>query len=449
MIHNSFYLYIGDINMIQFLTIFLSTLAYFLPLLNFSPLKFSRKQKTILFLLILSNITLILFYLKNIGVLVLLTTVCLYLCYIDKHRLQSICAFLVTYLFCVLCDNIILLVWTSTGFQPAFIRNTPYFYILYLVIYNILLYFISLFLGYFVKKLIFKDDFFISKEGWLFVTINIFLSVLIFAFNVIIWERIGYTKTIVTFNCILFALYFLLSTLLTINTLKSYKIRSELKAKQTAYDNLQRYTDEIEALYSELRSFKHDYVNVLLSMKGYIESNDIEGLSNYFDTEILSLNHKINQGDYKLNQLINLQIIELKSVISAKMIYAHEHGIDVSIEIMDPITHIDMDIVDLSRIIGIFLDNAIEAVLETTQPRLFLTIIANPDSTTILIKNNFVDHQIPCYEMSKPHVSTKGENRGIGLYNASMIVSEYDNILLDTQIQEDIFSQRLEICYLS
>ena len=60
----------------------------------------------------------------------------------------------------------------------------------------------------------------------------------------------------------------------------------DMDMRQDSYNRLQEYTNQIESMYSSLRSFKHDYSNIMLSMSGYIESNDMEGLSDYFNKEI-------------------------------------------------------------------------------------------------------------------------------------------------------------------
>ena len=55
-------------------------------------------------------------------------------------------------------------------------------------------------------------------------------------------------------------------------------------------------------MYSSLRSFKHDYSNIMLSMSGYIEANDMDGLKEYFDKEILPLSKKITKNTAHINQ---------------------------------------------------------------------------------------------------------------------------------------------------
>ena len=109
---------------------------------------------------------------------------------------------------------------------------------------------------------------------------------------------------------------------------------------------------------------------MMLTMAEYIASEDINGLKNYFTNEFMPKNQKLTSDTTKINSLINLKDIELKSLLSAKLLYALNLGINVEIEIIEEISHIQMDIIDLARIVGIFLDNAIESALETEQPRL-------------------------------------------------------------------------------
>lgn len=54
----------------------------------------------------------------------------------------------------------------------------------------------------------------------------------------------------------------------------------------------------------------------------------MDGLRQFFETKIFPTKNLIDQGDYKLNQLGNIDVLEIKSLLSAKMIYAHESGID-------------------------------------------------------------------------------------------------------------------------
>ena len=201
----------------------------------------------------------------------------------------------------------------------------------------------------------------------------------------------------------------------------------------------------MEVMYNGLRSFKHDYVNILLSLSGYIENGNIDELKNYFENQIFPTKNLIDRGDYKLNQLSNIGVLEIKSLLSAKMIYAHESGIDVTIDIPDKVDSFLMDTVDLARILGIFLDNAIEATLETQQPQIGLNILQNTTGVSIIISNRFQDNGLALHKLKQKGFSTKSGHQGIGLSNAQKIISSYDNVLLETTMQPGYFIQHMEI----
>ena len=201
----------------------------------------------------------------------------------------------------------------------------------------------------------------------------------------------------------------------------------------------------LEAMYNSLRSFKHDYVNILLSLSGYIENCDMDELRDFFEDKIFPTKNLIDQGDYKLNQLGNISVLEIKSLLCAKMIYAHESGIDVTIDIPDRVDSFPIDTVDLARILGIFLDNAIEAALETETPQIGLNIIQNKDGVSIIISNCFRDNGVVLYKLKQKGFSTKSGHQGIGLSNVQKIISSYDNVLLETTMQCGYFMQHMEL----
>lgn len=218
-----------------------------------------------------------------------------------------------------------------------------------------------------------------------------------------------------------------------------------METKQKDLQALSDYTHDLETMYNGLRSFKHDYINILLSMYGYMEHGDMDGLKQFFETKIFPTKNLIDQGDYKLEQLGNIGVLEIKSLLCAKMMYAHEAGIDVTIDIPDSVDSFPIDTVDLARILGIFSDNAIEAALETGQPQIGCNIIRHDDGVSILISNSFQNNGIALHQLKQKGFSTKTGHPGIGLLNARKIIGSYDNIALETTMQGDRFLQHMEL----
>lgn len=216
-----------------------------------------------------------------------------------------------------------------------------------------------------------------------------------------------------------------------------------LEAKKTEMDQLTRYTSELEILYDDMRKFKHDYINMIASMAGYLETDNLLGLKDFFNQKIMPLGKKFEQDDIKLGQLGYLEQIELKGIISSKCLYAQELGVNVYLDIVEPI-RINMDMIDLCRVIGIWLDNAIEAAQTSENPRLKLGIIKK-ESTTFIVISNTVNQMPPLYKLREKGFSTKDKNRGIGLESVKKVLDRYDYITNDMVFEGDEFKQVIEI----
>lgn len=430
---------------IQILPYVLCVFSYLLPIYCFLPFKLKLKQIIVLSTILLINILLIGFVLGNMGVILLIISTCVYIASLNPNRIINICVFIVTYLFCVLWDNLFSLVWDIFIYPVADLQSHLTYYIVYIISYILLLACICPILGRLLYLVIHRIHTGLSKQLLLLITTNLLTCLFIFLFNIAIGDYIGYSRSVITFNCILFACYFIISTILIVNIIKSHMEKVNLDIRQDSYNRLQEYTNQIENMYSSLRSFKHDYSNIMLSMSGYIEANDMDGLKEYFDKEILPLSKKITKNTAHINQLMNIKTTELKSIISSKLLYAIELNINVNIEVTDEIVSLPIDTLDLCRVIGIFLDNAIEATLETDQPSIRFALINLETEYIFVISNTFLENGIPYAALAKPNVSTKGANRGIGLYNAHEIISRYNHAFLDTEIQDKIFVQRLQL----
>lgn len=279
----------------------------------------------------------------------------------------------------------------------------------------------------------------------------------------------------------MFCLYFIVQIILTYFT--SYYLykalhlfylknrASALKEKQfaeqlTQTEIMKNYTDKIESLYLDIRTFKHDYINILSSLHGYIAEQDYKGLETYFQKEILPTGAKIALEDSIYGRLGNIQNTEIKSIIYAKIFPALKEGIYVTTDVREKIADYPMNIVDLVRILGILLDNAVEASLASEKK--FLSIGFRKDREGIYIQitnsslkidfinidNNMINrnntnstHGNNVEKLYEKGTTTKKGNRGIGLFEVRQILSRYPNALLSTEYKEFIFTQKLTLLY--
>jgi two-component system sensor histidine kinase AgrC len=329
---------------------------------------------------------------------------------------------------------------------PSPLSNQWYFFCVIDLIYTLLFYWITLLCGKLLKNV------FLSGKGilhlpqtWYVIDAALLLLITIYLFDNLIPGQNGSIGKMIYNNALHISGYLLVMCCLLLAMRRSYLEQIQTEAKQKAMQDLQNYTRNLEAMYNSLRSFKHDYVNILLSLSGYIEDGDMDRLKDFFESKIFPTKNLITGEDYKLNQLSNISVLEIKSLLSAKMIYAHESGIDITIDIPDKVESFLINTVDLTRILGIFLDNAIEATLETEQPQIGLNIIQNKTGVSIIISNRFRDNGLMLHKLKQKGFSTKIGHQGIGLGNAQKIISSYNNALLETTMKCDYFTQHIEL----
>ena len=135
----------------------------------------------------------------------------------------------------------------------------------------------------------------------------------------------------------------------------------------------------------------------------------------------------------------------MKSVVSAKLIEAQNRGIDVSVEIAEPIGTPQIDLVDFITILSVFLDNAIEAAVNAEAPRMCFTYFQENENKILVIYNTTADYKIHTKNIFQYGVSSKGEGRGIGLSNVKQILSKYPRVTLETKSINHEFTHELKM----
>ncbi len=153
----------------------------------------------------------------------------------------------------------------------------------------------------------------------------------------------------------------------------------------------------------------------------------------------------ISSLDRQLTALANINNLPVKSIIYTKLQLANIQGIEFSIEVLDLIQFDDKYVASIVRILGIFLDNAIEALNELGHGLLSVAFFKIEDNVHIVIQNDFNLSSIQSILLfEKEGYSTKGKDRGLGLSNVKDLLKNKP-ILLDTSISENKFIQELII----
>ena len=203
------------------------------------------------------------------------------------------------------------------------------------------------------------------------------------------------------------------------------------------------YIQELESIQSSMRSFRHDYKNMMSSL--YLQSREgniqeieknIHGLIDEFDENI----------DRKMNltvQMANIRISEVKSLLYKKITEIQKKRMDFRMEVMYPVDETGMKPLDLSRALGILLDNAIEET-EKTGGKISLVVSRQQDAVHIIVENT-IEREVDLARIYEEGYSTKGSGRGNGLPGLRKILQKYPGASLMTECENGTFIQRLAI----
>lgn len=315
-------------------------------------------------------------------------------------------------------------------------------------VYYYLTYFVIAILLAFAARILFTKfqayDLLFRRYGLLFAILCI-ITVVIFYANILIGKQQGFTNANIQANSLLFTFYFILLIGVFMVLTRSVMKEATMQSKQEQYERLQEYTDNLEMMYTDMQKFRHDYINILLSMSEYIRSKDMEGLSTYFEHKILPISQGMQNNNYKLGTLQNIKIQELKGILSSKLIRAQELHIDAVVEAVEPIEAVNMDSVKLCRCLGIILDNAIEEAVKCEPSNLRVALVKRTGGLLIAVANSCQPDGPELHQIFEKGFSTKGAGRGLGLSNLREIVAQCAGVTLDTYRKDGQFIQELEI----
>ena len=235
--------------------------------------------------------------------------------------------------------------------------------------------------------------------------------------------------TLVTY--LLFSLYSLSkSTQLELTTLNLEQEKEHNRILKLAQD--------------DIRGFRHDFTNIICTIGGYVHTKDMEGLTNYYN--------QIQKDVVKVNNLtaLNPDIINnpaIYALITSKYDKAADLNISMSVEVFTDLNALPMKIYEFTRILGILLDNAIEAAQECDEKNVYIHIRKDEkhNRQLLIVENTYKDKTIDTDKIFEKNYSTKPKNTGLGLWEVRQILKRNNNLNLYTTKTERLFKQQLEI----
>ncbi len=221
---------------------------------------------------------------------------------------------------------------------------------------------------------------------------------------------------------------------------------SKLETTSTNLEEAQLYNKTLEILQDNTRAFRHDFANILQGMVGYMDNNDMEGLKKYYSQLVEDIQHSNNLTTLSPKVVNNPAIY---NVLATKYHKADSLGIKIHLEAFLDLNELHMKIYEFTRVLGILMDNAIEAASECEEK--IINVTFRKDSRKhmqlLIIENTYKNKDVDTDKIYEKGYSTKEGNTGLGLWEIRQILKKNNNLNLFTTKNDNFFTQQFEIFY--
>lgn len=274
----------------------------------------------------------------------------------------------------------------------------------------------------------------LSKNNY----VNVLVISLIILFIVILSTKLSleYDYEKFLFNLLLLSVFLFF---IVFAFVKNYLAQKEKQEKETLLEFISKY----EKIIDENRINKHEMLNNLIILRSF-EDKNTEEYNKVLDDLIVTYD---NNSDACIKNISKLTT-GLKGILYYKINDMRNKNINLNVNISkrvsSPLEKLPLDeYVILSRIIGIVMDNALEASIKSKEKFVMIEVFEQNDNVIIIIENSY-NNKVNVNDLKKKNFSTKGKSRGLGLYIANMLLKKSKHIEM-TQHAEELFITKLTI----
>lgn len=319
-------------------------------------------------------------------------------------------------------------------FTAKTLRDTWYINILCNVIVSFILIivFYKTKLGDFIAKIL------LNIEYKKYTTIALFFILIVFVMSIILYTfsiNFKFNK-LFTNNFLMFMSFFLLIIIL-------FRERSSYEKLSSDYDTLFSYIKIFEDWIEKEQFMRHEYKNQLAVLRCMTREKKVKEKIDKIISENINIDNEI------INELKFLPNGGLKGLIYYKIIMARNNKLDLEVDVSDKVNKLfknlnQNQIEILSKILGVYLDNAIEAASDSNKKLVLLEIYSDDNKIVFVVSNTFNTSSI-IKKRTEKGTSSKGVGRGNGLYFANKLIRKNKWIEEHQSISKTLYIEKLEI----
>ncbi len=216
------------------------------------------------------------------------------------------------------------------------------------------------------------------------------------------------------------------------------------------YENVLDYMSGYEHEVENQRIVRHEAKNELIIIKSKIcDGESSKELMDYID-EILD--EKVEFKEEKYAKFGYLPPNGIKGLLYFKAQQGQNEGLNISLNVSSRVENSNIYNLNskeekcLGKILGVFLDNAVEASLKSKAKEFGIEVYLNSDSECEIIIGNSFDEDIDVTKIGKERFSTKGKTRGHGLLLVNLLLEMNKKAFnVKTDIGQGIYVQTITI----
>lgn len=432
------------INIINIPLVFIEmsvSMLLFTTVLNISV---NKKQK-ILYVLILSIIGLITSWTipvpYNTFINIIACPVLVYFLF-KTNLLKSMLAEIIPYIVFVLLGSLLVNIFTIiTKIPTGELQNIPIYKFTFSLIMYGCAYCIYLFFKHCNINIKLVDKFGKTSSRVLLINFCIgIVAVCIQSYLATFYN--DYLPFYITLSSVLVLLVYFFISIYSLSRTNKLEITTESLEQEKLYNKT------LTILYDNIRGFKHDFNNIVQAIGGYISTDNMEGLKDYY-SDLVTDCRKSNNLAILNPELINNPAVY--SLLTAKYHKAEGLGITMNFDIFMDLQTLNIKTYDLTRILGILLDNAIDACNKCDEKDIYITMRkdSNSNKQLIMVENTYANKSVDTDRIFEKGYTSKieddGKNHGLGLWEVREILKKNNNLNLYTTKSMRIFTQQLEI----
>ena len=209
------------------------------------------------------------------------------------------------------------------------------------------------------------------------------------------------------------------------------------------FDDLYEYVQTMEESLDNEQMNIHEYKNQLSVIRSMTNNKKIK---DYIDSLVDEC-----PDDAKWNtELKNLPKCGLKGLLHYKLACASKKNLNVLITVSPDTAPVIKDLSleemkQLSRLVGIYMDNAMDAALDTEKKNVALEIYKIKDTVNIVISNSANIDESKVKMIGKKGFTSKGKGHGRGTYLAKKMLLHSKKFSASNSVVKDYYIERIII----